>query len=386
MTKTAYFDCFSGVAGDMILGALVDSGLSVEKLAEGLRGLRLEGYRLEASKVRRNGINGTKVDVVIEATGSPFSSPDKMAALIADSALPEAVRRDAVAVVRKLEAAEAAVHGGHHGHVMFHEIGAIDTIVDVTGSVLGLHMLGVSEVLSSAVAVGTGFVATAHGLMPVPPPASAEILKGIPTRAVDVEGEIATPTGCAILATLSRGFGPMPSMTYDALGYGAGDRKFEGRPNLLRVFVGERAEAGADSEVELLETNVDDVSGEVLGQVFAKLMAAGALDVWAVPSVTKKNRPAHVVSVLAPAAAALEIERALFAETGTFGIRRRTVHRSVLARRFETVETKWGKVRIKVGRIQGGGEVRAPEFEDCLALAAAAGVPVRVVLAAAARA
>jgi uncharacterized protein (TIGR00299 family) protein len=383
MARIAYFDCFSGVAGDMILGALVDAGLEIGALASGLQALDLEGYALKARRVSKAGLGATQVEVALEGDRAPFENPSALIDLIGASALPETVRERSIRVVERIRDAEAAVHAKPESEVHFHEIGLVDTAVDVVGAVLGLEMLGVERVRASAVAVGRGFLECRHGTLPVPPPASVEILKTVPTVQVDVEGEIATPTGCALLATLAEGFGIRPQMTYDRVGYGAGERDLGNRPNLLRVFLGETGADEALADAVMLETNLDDASPQLLGALFARLFEAGALDVWATPCTMKKNRPGIVLSVLCPGEIRSRAEDLLFAETTTLGVRMTGVRRSVLDRRMETVETPWGTVRVKVASLPGGRLKWSPEFEDCASRAREAGIPVREVLEAA---
>jgi hypothetical protein len=385
--KIAYFDCFSGVAGDMILGALVDAGLPFEDLAGGLRALPVEGWSLRSRKVKKASLQGTKVDVVIEGHGHDRghghghgTGPMDLLGTVARSALPGEVKDRASDVIRKLAEAEAAVHGTTPDRVHFHELGGIDTIVDVCGAVLGLHLLKIEEVWASPVSIGRGFLDTAHGRLPSPPPASVEILKGVPTVEIAVEGEIATPTGCAVLATLAEGFGRQPAMVYDRVGYGAGDRDFPGFANLLRVLLGKREGAAGGDRAVVLETNLDDLSPQVVGALYDRLFEAGALDVWTTAAGMKKGRPGIVLSVLAPPGRERAVESVLFAETTTLGVRRHEVDRSVLARETATVATRWGEVRVKVATLPEGTRRGAPEFEDCLALARKAGVPVQDVL------
>jgi len=377
--KIAYFDCFSGVAGDMILGALVDAGLPLDGLAAGLKSLPVEGYSLRARKVKKASLQGTKVDVLLEEHGHPHGPVDLLG-IVSRSALPAPVKDRSSAVIRRLAEAEAAVHGVSPDRVHFHELGGIDTIVDVCGAVLGLHLLGVEEVFASPISIGRGFLDTHHGRLPSPPPASVELLKGVPTVEIDVEGEIATPTGCALLKELATGFGRQPPMVYDRVGYGAGDREFPGFANLLRVLLGVREGNPAGDRAVVLETNLDDLSPQVVGALYDLLFASGALDVWTTAAGMKKGRPGIVLSVLAPPGREAAVESVLFAETTTLGVRRHEVDRTTLPRSFATVKTRWGDVRVKVAVLPGGGIRGAPEFEDCLALARKAGVPVRDVL------
>jgi pyridinium-3,5-bisthiocarboxylic acid mononucleotide nickel chelatase len=377
--RTVYFDCFSGVAGDMILGALVDAGLPLEDLAAGLKALPVGGYSLRARKVTKASLQGTKVDVLLEGDGHPHGPMDLLD-IVARSTLPAPVKDRSSAVIRRLAEAEAAVHGLPPDRVHFHELGGTDTIVDVCGAVLGLHLLGVGEVFASPISIGRGFLDTHHGRLPSPPPASVELLKGVPTLEIGVEGEIATPTGCALLKELAAGFGRQPAMVYDRVGYGAGDREFPGFANLLRVLLGVRECNAPGDRAAVLETNLDDLSPQVVGSLYDRLFAAGALDVWTTAAGMKKGRPGIVLSVLAPPVRVREVESVLFAETTTLGVRRYEVDRTVLAREMRTAVTRWGEVRLKVAILPDGTRRAAPEFEDCLALANRAGVPVRDVL------
>lgn len=381
--RIAYFDSFCGVSGDMILGALVDAGLPLEDLARALQALGLGGYSLRARRVTRGVIAGTKVDVVLETKEAPFRHPGDLVGLVERSGLPAPVKAASIRVVERIRDAEAAVHGVSPEEVHLHEIGLVDTAVDVVGSVLGLHLLGVEDVRSSPVTVGRGALECRHGRLPVPAPAAAEILKGVPTREIPVEGEIATPTGAALLAVLSSSFGPRPLMTYDRVGYGAGDRDVAQMPNLLRLFLGD-VEAGVEGDrVVLLETNVDDLSPQILAVLLGKVLGAGALDVWTTAVGMKKGRSGQVVSVLAPVDREGPVRDVLFRETTTLGVRRLEVDRATLPREAARVTTPFGAVRVKVATLPGGGRKAAPEFDDCLALAEQAGVPVREVVQAA---
>ncbi len=367
--RIAFFDCFSGASGDMILAACIDAGLDVDRLREQIALLDLEGFRIDARKVRKQGFAATQVQVVLEPnTPKPHRHLKHIVELIDRSRLPESVRRRARDVFARLAQAEAAVHGTTIEKVHFHEVGAIDAIVDIVGACLALDLLGIERVFVSAIPPGSGSVRCDHGVMPVPAPATAELLKGVPLASCDEPGELITPTGAAILTTLSAGFGPMPAMTLERVGIGAGQREGQTRPNILRLVVGQAVEAvesGETDEILVLQANLDDVTGQVLGHVCEKLLEAGALDVFTTPIYMKKNRPATEISVLAPRAARGAMEDILFAETTTFGIRSHPVHRSKLNRSIETVKTEVGEIRIKVGR-RGDRVVRvSPEFEDC---------------------
>jgi len=376
----AYVDCFSGASGDMFLGALVDAGLPLADLEEELAKLHLDEYTLSAERVRRAGLGGTKVTVTV-AGGSPRRGPREVEAIIEQSDLDEPVKRQASAVFRRLAEAEAKVHGVGLEQVHFHEVGAVDALVDVVGTCAGLWRLGVSRVAASPVAVGHGYVSAAHGRLPVPAPATAELLKGVPLRDCDEEGELTTPTGAALLVTLAESFSTIPPMRISSIGYGAGTRENKRVPNVLRLLIGEPTEAGDGDTMWVLETNLDDVTGEVCGYLFERLFAAGAVDVFATPIQMKKNRPGVLISALTPVGAVAAVETALFAETTTFGVRRYAVARSTLEREHVEVTTEHGPVRVKVGRLDGKVTSAAPEYEDCRRVAETAGLALKTVYA-----
>ena len=304
-------------------------------------------------------------------------------ALIDAAGLPARVADRARRIFTRLGEAEAKVHGIGTDEVHFHEVGAVDSIVDVVAACVALELLGVESVLCSPIAVGTGTVHCAHGELPVPAPATAELLAGAQVAGTEIVGEATTPTGAAVLTTLAESYGPLPPMRVAAVGRGAGTREGGPLPNIVRVFVGEPDEDGQADAVVELSANLDDCTGEVIGAVIEKLLAAGCLDAWAAPIVMKKSRPAWMLSVLCAPADAAEAERLLFAETTTFGVRRRTCSRAKLCRRHETVETPYGPIRVKVGRLDDETVTASPEFEDCRRAAEAHHVAVKEVLAAA---
>ncbi len=377
--KFAHFDPFSGVSGDMILGSLVDAGLNPADLEAELAKLKVKGFRLHASKVSRGPISATKLDVVIDPSAPELPEhPSEIEAIILGSGLRPAVREHAAKTVRILAEAEARVHGTAHGHVHFHEVGRLDALVDIAGAAAGLDLLGIESVTSSPVATGRGEVACSHGLLPVPAPATVEILKGIPTSETAENRELATPTGVAILKAHCSAFGRRPRGTFTDIGYGAGSRSDGRLPNVLRVFIG--FENAAWETMFQLEVNLDDVTPQAIGALYETLFSKGAVDVWVTPAFMKKNRPGFVVSALCPLSAVRDVEHALFTETSTLGVRCFEADRTVLDREIIEVETKFGRIRIKVGRIPGGGSKYAPEYEDCLAAAKKHGVPLREVI------
>jgi len=379
---TAYFDCFGGAAGDMILGALLDAGLPLASLRASLEPLGLTGYALSAEKARRGSVAGTNFQVKLEAHPAGHGHGRHLGdifALLDQADLPERADSRARKIFRRLAEAEAHVHGIDVEAVHFHEVGAVDSIVDIAGTVIGLEHLGVDRVLCSPVPLGSGSVTCAHGVMPVPAPATAELMKDGAIAPSDFPAELCTPTAAAILTTLAEAFTTLPAMTVRAIGYGAGDRDDPGRLNLLRVFLGEEGEAaGADTVVELA-ANIDDSPGQLLGAVTEMLLAAGALDAWTAPITMKRSRPAVQVGVLCREADAERLETILLSETTTIGVRRHTCRRRCLDRRHVTVETPYGPIRVKVSG-DGQREYSATaEFEDCIRAAERHHVPIKEV-------
>jgi len=374
--KIAYFDCFSGVSGDMILGALVDAGLEVSELEAELSQLPVRGFRLQAEKTTRRGISGTKLSVITEEHRTERHLPD-INEIIDRSALSDDIKNTSKRVFMELASVEARIHQKTVDEVHFHEISALDSIVDVVGSLLGLRKLGLGAVYASRIHVGTGFVECRHGTLPVPAPATLELLKGVPVYSKGIESELATPTGVAILKSVAKGFGPMPDMTVDRIGYGAGSRELE-IPNLLRICIGETCQDRyAGDEVLLLETNIDDMNPEFFGHVSERLLTQGALDVFMTPIYMKKNRPATLLSVLTAKEKLDGVLSTVFSETTTLGVRIHSVDRRVLARETISVKTTLGDIRVKVGRIGGEVKTMAPEYEDCREIAARQGVPLK---------
>ena len=381
--RVAYFDCFAGAGGDMIVAALLDAGADLEALKSHLSRLNVPGYQIVVEKVQRGGLAGLKFNVVHDGKDHAHRSLDDILAIIDAAALPGQATDRAKRIFTRLGEAEAKVHRCGVQEVHFHEVGAVDSIVDIVAAAVAMELLGVEAVRCSPIPTGSGIIKGAHGVMPVPAPATAELLRGVPLADTQIDGEATTPTAAAVLVTLAESFGPLPAMKVESVGYGAGTRDSEALPNLLRVFTGELAEDGnADTVVEL-SANVDDCTGEVLGATINKLLSAGAVDAWAAPIFMKKNRPAWMLAVLCRPGDVEAMERIIFSETTTFGIRRRTEQRTKLAHRHETVETPYGPLRVKVGSLGGRDVTAAGEFDDCLAAATSHGAAVKDVLAAA---
>lgn len=377
--KTILLDCFSGISGNMFIGALLDAGLQESELRDMLKKLPVTGYKLQIARVNKGGVSATHFDVELDhAVHQPHRHLEDIVGVIEKSGLSAAVKRRSIAVFRALAEAEGKVHGEAPDHVHFHEVGAVDAIIDIVGTVFALERLGVEKVYADSITTGKGFVKCAHGLLPVPAPATAELLNGIPYRQGDVEKELVTPTGAALLKVLCDGYGGAPgSFTGERVAYGAGTRDLAS-PNVLRARLGILA-AGAGGGLEVLEANIDDSNPQVFGYVMERLFAAGALDVWLTPVQMKKNRPAVVLSVLAPAGLRAELENIIFFETTTIGVRRYRVERTAAERRTEKVSIPEGEVAVKVSLIGGKVCTVTPEYEDCRALAEKSGAPLKVI-------
>lgn len=378
----AYFDCFAGAAGDMIVGSLLDAGCDFNALQAELAKLQVPGYRLRAEKVHRSGLAGTQFHVELQEHDHAHRHLSHIVEIIQNAGLSPRVTERAIQVFTRLAHAEAKVHNMPVEKVHFHEVGAIDSLVDIIGGCIALELMGVNRLICSPIPVGCGTIRCAHGEMPNPAPATAELLIGSPVVRTEIPHEMTTPTAAAMLTALAESFGPIPSMNVSAVGYGAGTRDGGPRANLLRVFLGQEAEAQVDHLIEL-SANIDDCSGELIGVAMERLLAAGCVDAWATPIYMKKSRPAWMVCVLAHQADVARAEEILFTETTTFGIRRRTVERSKLIREFKTVETPFGEIRMKLGRLNDREVTAAPEFSDCHQAAETHHVSVRTVMAAA---
>jgi len=380
--RVAHFDCYSGISGDMTLGALLDAGVDPEPIRAGLDSLGLP-IRLHVEKVRKGGFAATQVWIEAPQEHTHRHLPE-VEEILQRGRLTDSQRDLALRIFRRLAEAEATAHGMPLDKVHFHEVGALDSIADIVGVAIGLDLLGVQHITSRSVPTGSGMVKCAHGLMPIPAPGTAALLQGVPLAASTIKAELTTPTGAAILTTVVQEWIETPVMTVERIGHGAGQRDFLEQPNLLRLFVGTAADAVNPAErdtVWMLETNLDDVPAEVIGYCFERLFAAGALDVFTTPIQMKKNRPGVLLSVLAPEAMLPQLEAILFRETQTFGIRRYVVQRSILRREAVIVETPWGPIRGKRGWCEGGLNVFSPEYEDCARVAREHGVPLREVYA-----
>ncbi len=379
MTRRAWFNCFSGISGDMALGALLDAGADVDEVRALVDRLPVDGWTLQTEPVLRCGLAGTKVEVGATET-TVHRTAANILAMIGEATLPDRVARRALSVFEALAEVEGRLHDRPPSQVHFHEVGALDSIVDVVGTCAALEVLDVDEVWSSSVATGQGMVRSAHGLIPVPAPATVGLLAGAPTHGTDVPYELTTPTGAALLAALATGWGALPPLVVEATGYGAGDRDLEGRPNLTQVVVGTATDEvvgapGSGQPLTRLDVNVDDATGETLAHAVAECLSAGARDAWVTPIVMKKGRPAHVVSALCDPAAVATVAGVLTAETGSLGVRAHGVERWATARTMHEVEVDGYTVAIKVS----AGRAKA-EPDDAARVARATGRPLREVV------
>lgn len=414
MAKVLYFNPTSGISGDMTLGALVDLGIDGNDLIEELKKLPVEGYHLDINKGVKKGITGTKVDVVVEGEvehmvehghshGHDHSHAHShthhrtykdVLELINASELNDNVKHLSIRMFDLLAQAEGKIHGKPKDEVHFHEVGAVDSIVDIVGTAIGIDKLNVDKIYTSAIHTGTGHVHCQHGIMPVPAPATMELLKGMPTYSKGVPSELVTPTGATILKTNAEYLSNNQGMITEAIGYGLGNKDFDKHANVLRVMLMstlDEEERTDDSESEeeqsagmrdacvVLETNIDDMSPEVYGYLFEKLLALGALDVYVVNTMMKKNRPGQILNVLCKGEDVTAVEQLIFTETTTFGVRKYTVARTILERRFKSVETIYGDISIKLGYMEGRCIKRIPEYEDCKRMASQKHLPLRMV-------
>ncbi len=382
LSKLIYFDCYSGISGDMALGALLDAGVKFEDLKELLACMKLDGYSFEAELVRRGGLAGTRAIVRIDDKTQSARHLTDILELIESSDLPSLVKENSSAIFNCLAEAEAAVHGISVNRVHFHEVGAVDAVVDIVGTASALYLLRVDKIICSPLPAGRGEVQCAHDKLPLPAPATLELLakRQVPIKGSDLDFELVTPTGAAIVTTLAESFGSLPSFNIEKVGYGAGSID-PGYPNFLRILLGfyETSQVYYEEEVVLIETNIDDQNPEYFSYLMEELFKAGALDVCYAPIQMKKNRPAVQLTVLAPPEKAKKIKDLIFYETSTLGLRYQTVRKLMRPRETSTVQTEWGLIRIKSCPAPGEKTLLhfAPEYEDCRAIARISGLPLK---------
>jgi uncharacterized protein (TIGR00299 family) protein len=380
----AYFDCFSGISGDMVLGALVDAGADLRQIESELRKLGLDGWTVSAEKVKRRALFATQVRVEAR-DDQPHRSLSAILAMIDRADLAPRAAERARKIFQRLGEAEAKVHQIPVENVHFHEVGAVDSIVDIVGAAIGFELLSIDEFACSALDVGAGQVKTAHGLLPVPAPATVELLRGAPTFSSGIARELVTPTGAAIATTLSARYAEIPAMTLRAAGYGAGSADLAEKPNVMRLLIGDRAtsEAGEywDAPVSVIEANLDDMSPQIYGYFVEVALAAGALDVYSTPVQMKKNRPGVLLTILCKPEDVVRLVDLVFRETTTIGVRTYEARRKTLDRESVPVETPFGAVRVKISRMNGSILNATPEYEDCQRIAAERGIPLKQVIA-----
>jgi uncharacterized protein (TIGR00299 family) protein len=380
--RIAYFDCFSGISGDMFVGALLDAGLKIEILEKELNKLNLSGYQLEVNKVLKKGISASQFKVKIQEKGVERRFKDILN-ILEESKLDEEIKNEIKKIFFKIAEAESKIHQEDIEKIHFHEIGGLDSIMDISSAVIGIKALEIKEIYSSPLPLGKGFVKCAHGILPLPAPATLELLKNIPTYSGGMESEMVTPTGAAIISTLTKDFGERPLMKIEKIGYGAGEREFS-IPNLLRVSIGEKILSGSDlmdgyvhDEALLIETNIDDMNPEFYDYIMDKLFSQGALDVFLTPIQMKKNRPAQMFSIIVYEQNLKEILKVLFSESTTLGVRIKEVKRLKLTQQNFIAETKYGKIKVKVGIFKEDIKTIAPEYQDCHKIAQQYQVPLK---------
>ncbi len=375
--RIAYFDCFSGISGDMILGALLDLGWPVEELEKELAKLNLTGYKIEVKKVQKESITATQIK--IETKGDEKERRlSHILSIIERSRLEKEIKEISKNIFTKLARAEAKIHRKSPQEIHFHELGGLDTIIDIVGAVAGVKHLGIEKIYASSLPLGRGFVKCAHGTLPLPAPATLELLKKVPVYGGNIEAELVTPTGAAIITNLAKNFGEMPPMRIESIGYGAGQRDLS-IPNLLRVSVGVMKNAYQEDVVSLIETNIDDMNPEFYEHIINRLFKEGALDVFLTPIQMKKTRPATMLSVMASQEKMEKILEVIFEETTTLGVRISKLKRKKLMRESRSVETKYGKIKVKIARLNGVIKNIAPSYEDCQNIALRLNIPLKEV-------
>jgi uncharacterized protein (TIGR00299 family) protein len=388
----AYFDCFSGISGDMILGTLVDAGVSPGELGKKLSCLKVKGYTLRVKKVRRAGFRATKVDVIlrsgVKSRKSAVRKWKDLEKIIKSSKLSDGIKQKGLLIFKRLFEAEARVHGSRYDRVHLHELAAVDCIVDIFGTLIGIDMLGIDTVYSSALNLGGGTIRTGHGLLPVPAPAAIELLKDKPVYASDIPFELTTPTGAVLISSLAEGFGPLPDMHITKTGIGAGNKDFREQPNILRLFIGEgknrtlniKRGTQTENEVVVIETNIDDMTPQIYEHVMDKLFKARALDVFLTQVIMKKGRPGIKLSVLCSEDKRERIIDIILLETTSIGLRFYRTERKIIQREIKSKDTKFGRVNLKVLKIGKGRKRVSVEYDDCRKIANKFNIPLLEVM------
>ena len=378
--RAAYFDCYSGISGDMILGAMVDLGVDIKEIRNALKEIDLKGYKLNSKKIQRNGLASTQITTKIENKKNQYSPSQRsyydIRKLISQSKLTSAVKNNSIEIFKRIAKVEAQIHNTTIQKIHFHEIGAIDSIVDIVGGVWAIESLNLDIIKSSPLNVGEGFVDCAHGRLPVPAPATLKLLKGIPVFSNGIKQELTTPTGAAMIGFYAEKFESLPTMAITNEGYGAGNRVIPSLPNLLRVFIG-NITISENNNLVMIETNIDDMNPEIFETVMESLFSAGALDVYFSAIIMKKNRPATKISVLSECGSREKLSKILLTETSSFGVRYYSVDRLILDREIKKLKTPYGLIKIKLGKLDGKIVQAAPEFEDCKKISRTKKLPVK---------
>ncbi len=377
--KCAYFDCFSGVSGDMILGALLDLGVELVQLEQAISQLPIKGYKLTAERVKRRQLSGTLLKVQLGQQTQPLRNLNSIQKIISQSSLSPRVQEQAQQIFQRLAEAEAKIHATTPEQVHFHEVGAVDTIIDVVGTLAGLEILGVERVIVSPLPLGRGQINCAHGQLPLPAPATLELLRGCPVYSGESEGELVTPTGAAIISSLAHTYSPLPLMNIECIGYGAGSRDYSPRPNLLRVIIGECRDSRAAETLTQIEADIDDMNPQLYGWLMERLFAAGALDVTMTPIYMKKNRPGVRLSVFTPPQLLQQMADLIFRETTTIGLRFSHIQKLKLPRSSQKIDSPWGPVAIKIAQLPDRKFKYTPEYEDCRRIAQKEGISIQEV-------
>jgi uncharacterized protein (TIGR00299 family) protein len=379
--RIAYLDCFSGISGDMFVGSLLDAGLPFEELKATLSGIKLSGYRIKATPEERNHIFGTRFSVTLQEADQPARHLDDIREIIKSSNLPIPVIQKSLQIFENLAQIEGEIHHISPKKVHFHEVGAVDSIVDIVATVAGMELLGIEKVFASRIPVGSGIISSAHGKIPIPSPATIALLKDIPIYSSGQDVEMVTPTGAALISSLCSSFGPMPPMVVENVGYGVGSRTLSDRPNLLRILIGKDADKESTETVVVLEANLDDMSPELSGHLMETLFEAGARDVSFYPVYMKKNRPGIQLQVIGQPEDRERLTATIFRESTTLGVRYSYGQRTVLKRETVVVDSPWGKMNVKKVIDQDGRAVFLPEYEECKRIALENNLPLRDVYA-----
>ena len=378
--RVVYFDCFCGISGDMILGALVSLGVNLKEIQQGLKLLGVNGYTLNSRQIKRNGFVGTKVNVTLDKSSLKNHDArtfNDIKIIIENSNLPQSVKFNSIEIFRRIGNAEAKVHGTTISKVHFHEVGAVDSIVDIVGSSLAIHLLGADVIVSSPINTGEGFLKCEHGILPVPAPATLELLKDIPCYSSGIKKELTTPTGAAFIGHFAVKFESLPNMSVLNTGYGAGDHEFKELPNLLRVVLGKFEECDDSQTMKVIESNIDDMNPEFYDHVMEQLFKAGAIDVFFSSVHMKKNRPGILISVIATMECFDSLIRVLLEETSTLGVRYYDINRITLQRTQKLIRTTLGNIRVKIGGVEESTRNISPEYEDCRKIALEKGIPIK---------